>query len=81
MSELLNEKRELYPAWFTGELPEISRGLMRKRIPSMYGEETLGEPPRMLFNREDAEPSIRDAERVFNLVKRLLDEWRGSRAQ
>lgn len=83
-SELLNEKRGLYPAWFTDQLPEISRiskELARKRIPSMYGEEAVGKPPRRLFNREDAESSIRDAEHVLNLVKRLLEEWGRSHAR
>jgi HEPN domain-containing protein len=80
LSDLLLEKVELYPAWFAAELVEVSRiskELMRKRGPSMYGEETLGRPPRSLFERGDAESSIKGAERVFGLVERLLNEWRG----
>jgi HEPN domain-containing protein len=77
-------RRKNYPPWIAGELTDVSRiskELMRKRMPSMYGEETLGKPPRSLFNRGDAELSIRNAEYVFNLVKRLLDEWSGGKAR
>jgi len=80
VSDLLLEKRELYPAWLAEELGKVSRiskELMRKRMPSMYGEETLGQPPRSLFGREDAESAVRSAEYVFNLAERLLSEWRG----
>lgn len=78
VSDLLLEKKQLYPSWIAGELTDVSRiskELMRKRTPSMYGEETLGKPPRSLFGREDAESSVTSAEYVFNLAKRLLDEW------
>jgi HEPN domain-containing protein len=80
VSDLLIEKREFYPAWFAEELEKVSRiskELMRKRMPSMYGEETWGQPPRSLFGREDAESSVRSAEYVFNLAERLLSEWKG----
>jgi len=79
VSDLLLEKKELYPSWLIEELQDISRiskGLMMKRMPSMYGEETIGRPPRSLFNREDAESSFKSAEHVYNLAKRLLSEWR-----
>jgi len=79
VSDLLLEKKELYPAWLAEELGKVSRiskELMRKRVPSMYGEETLGLPPRSLFSREDAESSVRSAEYVYNLSERLLREWK-----
>jgi len=78
VSDLLLEKKQLYPSWITDELTEvskISKELMRKRMPSMYGEETLGKPPRSLFGLDDAQSSVTSAEYVFNLAKRLLDEW------
>ena len=78
-SDLLIEKKGLYPAWFARELVEVSRiskELVRKRMPSMYGEETLGKPPRSLFGQDDAESSTRDAGYVFKLVERLLSEWK-----
>ncbi|MEM2882820.1 MAG: HEPN domain-containing protein [Candidatus Bathyarchaeia archaeon] len=80
LSDLLLEEAGLYPSWFAAELAEVSRiskELMRKRAPSMYGEEALGRPPRSLFERGDAESSIEGAERVFGLVERLLNEWKG----
>jgi len=80
VSDVLLEKKELYPGWFAEELEKVSRiskELMRKKVPSMYGEETLGRPPRSLFGREDAESSVRSAEYVFNLADRLLSEWKG----
>jgi len=79
VSDLLLEKSELYPPWLVQELQDISRTskeLMMKRMPSMYGEETIGKPPKSLFNHEDAESSIRSAEHVYNLASRLLREWK-----
>ena len=79
VSDLLLEKKELYPPWLIKELQDISRiskELMMKRMPSMYGEETIGKPPRSLFDREDAESSVKSAEHIYNLAMRLLSKWR-----
>jgi hypothetical protein len=79
VSDILLEKKDLYPQWLVEELRNVSRiskELMMKRMPSMYGEETIGKPPRSLFNREDAESSVKSAEHVHNLATRLMSEWR-----
>ncbi|MFQ5710572.1 MAG: HEPN domain-containing protein [Candidatus Geothermarchaeales archaeon] len=77
VSAALIENKGLYPSWFAEELINISRiskELVRKRVPSMYGEETLGKPPRSLFSKRDAASALEDARYIHSLVQRLFKE-------
>ena len=72
---VLKREAERFPIWFQKEIAElarISRKLRREREPSMYGDEESGTPPDELYDREDAEESLRQAEHVYEVVLKLL---------
>ncbi len=74
---VLTENSRKYPGWFSEKIPEVarvSRELVQKRIPSMYGDEA-GRGPQELFTREDASEALADARMVFRLVGRLFRLW------
>ncbi len=77
VSRVLMDKSHRYPGWFAEKIPEmarVSRELLQKRIPSMYGDE-MGRGPGELFTREDASQALSDARVVFSLADRLLRLW------
>jgi len=74
---ILRREAGRFPEWFrreVGFMARVSRILRREREPSMYGDEELGLPPEELYDRIDAEESLRSAQRVFWLVEKLLEE-------
>ncbi len=78
VSDVLTASSDKYPRWFVDAIPEmvrVSRELVQKRIPSMYGEELSGKGPGELFDRDDASSSLSDANRVFKLVSKLVIGW------
>ncbi len=79
VGDVLRAESMRFPSWFREEidrLAETSRDLAEKRAPSMYGVEAAGKSPEELFNKNDAEKALRDAEAVHKLAKRLLEEAR-----
>jgi len=75
---ILIEHKDRYPKWFSeliDELAAISRWLRREREPSMYGDEELGLPPTKLYTRTYAQRAVNDAEKVFNAVRKLIEEY------
>lgn len=77
VSRVLMDRSHKYPGWFSEKIPEmarVSRELVQKRIPSMYGDE-IGRGPGELFTGEDASQALADARMVFGLAKRLLRLW------
>lgn len=70
---LMNKWR--FPEWFpTERFAEISLTLAEKREPAMYGNELRMIPASTLFDEEQANEALRDAERVYNVSLRLLHE-------
>jgi HEPN domain-containing protein len=72
---LLAEKKRLPPdlADDLARLTGISSKLLDARGPAMYGDEESGIPPEELFNREDAEASLRDARDVYRTCQGAID--------
>lgn len=71
----LREEKDKFPKYFRKEIQKlsaISRELRREREPSMYGDEELEIPAEELYTEFDAEKSLKDAEFVFNLCKKLI---------
>jgi len=69
------ESREL-PEWFMKEIElmaAISSDLAKKRGPAFYGDEQALKPPSSLFNKTDASNALKDAERVYENCKRLIN--------
>ncbi len=69
------ESREL-PDWFMTEMEfmaAISSDLAKKRGPAFYGDEQALKPPSSLFTKTDALNALRDAERVYENCKRLIN--------
>ncbi|MEM2126709.1 MAG: HEPN domain-containing protein [Candidatus Bathyarchaeia archaeon] len=72
------ESREL-PQWFREELEfmgAVSSDLARKRGPAFYGDEMTLKPPSSLFSFEDALKALRDAERVHENCRCLIEQVR-----
>jgi HEPN domain-containing protein len=79
VGRILKEVGDRFPEWFREEIErisEVSADLASKRSASMYGLEIAEKPPGSLFSKEDAEASLREAEYVFRLVKRLFEQGR-----
>ncbi|MBC7092218.1 MAG: HEPN domain-containing protein [Nitrososphaeria archaeon] len=77
VGRILKAVKERFPEWFRKEIEkvsEISRDLVDKRSPSLYGIETLGKTAEDIFDKEDAEKALSDAKYVLSLVNRLLIE-------
>jgi len=69
------ETREL-PQWFRDELGfmgSVSSDLARKRGLAFYGDEAALKPPSSLFSVEEASRALRDAERVYDNCRRLIE--------
>ncbi|MDI9620022.1 MAG: HEPN domain-containing protein [Candidatus Nezhaarchaeota archaeon] len=72
---LLARESGSFPEWFQREvkaLAKISRRLRREREPSMYGDEETGMPPEEIYDKEDAEEALRQAEHVYAVVVKLF---------
>jgi HEPN domain-containing protein len=68
-----------FPTWFsTGieEFARISAELAIKRAASMYGIEAAGKGPSDLFDKEEAELSIREAKLVYENAEKLYSEYK-----
>jgi HEPN domain-containing protein len=68
-----------FPAWFSKRIEEfarISAELAIKRAASMYGIEAAGKGPSDLFDKEEAELSIREAKLVYENADRLYNEYK-----
>ena len=79
LGPLLKDLRKRFPEWFRSMIDEfasISRELRREREPAMYGDEETATPPYKLYSRSDAERALRNARRVVESCRRLLEEWR-----
>jgi len=77
VGRILKAVKERFPEWFRREIEkvsEISRDLVDKRSPSLYGIETVGKTAEDMFGKEDAEKALSDAKYVLSLVNRLLIE-------
>lgn len=71
---VLRREKEKFPTQFKehiNRLVSISRKLRREREPSVYGDEELGIPAEELYTETDAEESLKDAQLVFDLCKKL----------
>ncbi|MEM3692615.1 MAG: HEPN domain-containing protein [Candidatus Bathyarchaeia archaeon] len=74
LQEVANLRR--LPSWFEAEIPfmaSVSRDLARKRGLAFYGDEAALRPPSSIFTEEDANRALRDAERVRENCRRLLE--------
>lgn len=74
-------ERKSLPNWFISTLPEISlisKRLAEERGPAFYGEERAFTPPSHLYKENDAKRAVTDAKKVFNLCKKLFEEWKRS---
>ncbi len=77
VGRILRAVKERFPEWFRGEverLSEVSRDLVDKRAPSLYGIESLNKAPSDIFDRNDAEKALSDAKYVLNTISKLLLE-------
>lgn len=78
----LRENKALFPAWFQAHidrLVHISRGLRKDREVSVYGDETLGLPPEMIFSKVDADEALEEARFQLEIARRLFEEFQGKR--
>ena len=78
VSDVLEQNFAKYPSWFSERIPSmarVSRGLFLKKVPSMYGEETLGRGPGELFSREGASKASAEAVTIYKLVARLVRSY------
>jgi HEPN domain-containing protein len=78
VSFFLREHSERFPEWFGLELDRlahISRSLRKDREVSFYGDEALSLPPERVFTQVDADEALRETEFVFELTRRLFDEY------
>lgn len=69
------KSREL-PGWFMDDvefMAAVSSDLASKRGLAFYGDEQTLRPPSSLFTRTDAQKALKDAERVHENCKRLLE--------
>jgi HEPN domain-containing protein len=72
---VIKENIDRFPEWFhsnVNRIMHISRELRREREPSMYGDESLGIPARMLYTEYDSSKAVDDAKYVFKICERLL---------
>ena len=79
---VLRKERSRFPNWFQehiDELASISRSLRKEREFAMYGDKESGIPPEELYTRFDAEQALNNAEKVVNMVKKLLEEMQKMR--
>ncbi|MCS6784287.1 MAG: HEPN domain-containing protein [Candidatus Caldarchaeum sp.] len=76
VSPALMKFRDRFPAWFpVDEMADVSRKLMEKREPAMYGDELSTTPADLLFSRPEAEEALRYAEQAHEAVKKLFAEY------
>lgn len=78
VGDILYINMEIYPEWFKGELDNIrriSRELALKRAPAMYGLEVSGKGPSELFGKDDALEALKSGKYVYELSRRLIDEY------
>ena len=71
-------KDERLPDWFRRQAPraaEIVSRLADRRIIARYGDQLRKIPPSRLFDRNDAERAIADAEGVYKLSCKFLKWW------
>lgn len=64
------------PEWFMVDLEfmaAVSSDLAKKRGPAFYGDEQALKPPSSIFTQVDASNALRNAERVYENCKKLLD--------
>ena len=76
---ILKDLKEKFPEWFRSmihDFASISRELRREREPAMYGDEETATPPYKLYSRSDAERAVRNAKRVVEGCRKLLEEWK-----
>ena len=77
VSSVLIDVKDRFPEWFREkiqDLAEVSRRLSAKRELSMYGDEDAMLPPDEAISRDEAFRAVTDAERVYGLCRRLLNE-------
>jgi HEPN domain-containing protein len=77
VSDIFPELRDRFPDWFKAEmkfLRESSKLLLKKREPSLYGDEEALVPPNGVMSRGDAEDATNRAEKTFNLCEKLIGE-------
>jgi len=75
VSAVLLQVRARFPNWFsTEEFAEVSRELVEKRAPAMYGDDLKMLPASQLFTREDAQKAAGQAQRIYDACVRLLKE-------
>jgi HEPN domain-containing protein len=70
----IRETRPL-PDWFEERIDfmvSVSSDLARKRGPAFYGIERSVMPASKLFDRDEGEKALRDAEEVFKLCVKLI---------
>jgi hypothetical protein len=58
-----------------GRPAHISRSLRKDREVSFYGDEALSLPPERVFTQVDADEALRETEFVFELTRRLFEEY------
>ena len=72
---LIQQKKDFFPETIrphADRLQSISRSLAKERETSFYGDEELMLPPDLLYNQEDAQKALEDAEFVLKTVRDVL---------
>ena len=75
VSDVLIEVKEMYPGWFSNQvdkLAKISKILVEKREVSFYGLEEEYITQKEAITENHARKSVKDAEYVFKICKKLL---------
>jgi HEPN domain-containing protein len=77
VSDVLADVKTRFPPWFQEEIDymrESSKILVKKREPSLYGEEEVLLSPYEVISKADAHDAVERASRTFQLCNKLIKQ-------
>jgi HEPN domain-containing protein len=77
VSDVLADVKTRFPPWFQEEIDymcESSKILVKKREPSLYGEEGVLLSPYEVISKADAHDAVERANRIFQLCNKLIKQ-------
>lgn len=77
VSDVLTQVTGRFPSWFQQKIPafaEASRKLVKKREPSLYGDEESFLGPEALISEEEAQEAVSWSKQIHENCEKLLKE-------